>query len=65
VVLANTNTQHSFTGWVIVDNKINDTGTKFRIVYNNIDATGDSPVEAKKRCFTKMVSQLRLETLGY
>jgi glycosidase len=53
VVVANTNTNHPFTGSVIVDNRINDNGTKFRIVYSNIDTNGDSAIETKKATFYK------------
>lgn len=36
VVTANTNVIDAFSGWVIVDNRINNDNTEFRIAYSNV-----------------------------
>jgi hypothetical protein len=40
VVVANTNTTAQWTGWVLVDARINDDDTPFEIVYSNLGTTG-------------------------
>lgn len=44
VVIANTNTQQAFHGWVLVDDRINTASTAFKIEYSNLGATGNAPV---------------------
>ena len=53
VVAANTNVVNSFSGWVVVDSRINGDDTVFRIAYSNIGTTGDAVLEGKEARFEK------------
>jgi glycosidase len=54
LVVANTNTTSQWTGWVLVDARINDDSTPFEVVYSNLGTTGaGTPSSGKVRFYER------------
>jgi len=54
VVVANTSTQAGFSGWVLVDARINDDDTRFDVVYSNLGTTGQGqPFGGEARIYAR------------
>jgi glycosidase len=51
MIVANTNTIHSFLGWVVVDSRINRDDTAFQIAYSNLGSTGRGTLTSKAARF--------------
>lgn len=48
VIVANTSVVESFSGWVLVDSRINADNTQFRIAYSNFGTTGNASIAGKE-----------------
>lgn len=51
VIAANTSTTNPWSGWIVVDNRINNDNTTFRIIYSNVGTTGSSNIVGKEAMF--------------
>ena len=45
VIVANTNVESKFNGWIVVDGRINDDNTKFDVLYSNDPKTTKSQID--------------------